>query len=103
MPIYEYKCESCAIAFERMQHFDDEPLTTCPECGGTVYRVLQPVGVIFKGSGFYITDHRQVSSATTQPPKQLSEPKGSEEKKALPAAESGQAKADKAKKEEATD
>ena len=100
MPIYEYKCESCAIAFERIQHFDDEPLKTCPECGGDVHRVLQPVGVIFKGSGFYITDHRQVSSATSQPPKQLSEPKGSDEKKALPAKE---AKSDKAKKGEATD
>jgi putative FmdB family regulatory protein len=100
MPIYEYKCESCGIAFERIQHFEDEPLKTCPECGGNVRRVLQPVGVIFKGSGFYITDHRQVSSATSQPPKQLSEPKGSDEKKALPAAE---AKPDKAKKGEATD
>jgi putative FmdB family regulatory protein len=100
MPIYEYKCESCAISFERIQHFDDEPLKTCPECGGNVHRVLQPVGVIFKGSGFYITDHRQVSSATTQPAKQLSEPKSSEEKKALPAAE---AKSDKAKAKEATD
>jgi putative FmdB family regulatory protein len=103
MPIYEYKCESCAISFERMQRFEDEPLKTCPECGGNVRRVLQPVGVIFKGSGFYITDHRQVSSATSAPPKQLAEPKGSDEKKALPSAESSKAKSEKAEKKEATD
>jgi putative FmdB family regulatory protein len=103
MPIYEYKCESCAIVFERVQHFEDEPLKTCPECGGEVRRVLQPVGVIFKGSGFYITDHRQVSSGASRPPKQLAEPKDSDEKKALPAPESSKAKSDKAEKTEATD
>jgi len=101
MPIYEYKCESCGIAFERLQRFEDEPLNTCPECGGAVHRVLQPVGVIFKGSGFYITDHRQVSSPTTQPPKQLSEPKGAEAKKAEPSSESTKSTSDKPKKTEA--
>jgi putative FmdB family regulatory protein len=103
MPIYEYQCESCAISFERMQRFEDEPLRTCPECGGKVRRVLQPVGVIFKGSGFYITDHRQVSSATSRPPKQLAEPKGSDETKALPSAEDSTAKPEKVEKKEATD
>jgi predicted nucleic acid-binding Zn ribbon protein len=46
-----------------------EPLTDCPECEGQVHRVIQPVGIIFKGSGFYITDNRQVSSPTLTPPK----------------------------------
>jgi hypothetical protein len=59
----------------------DDPLTDCPECSGQVHRVIQPVGVIFKGSGFYITDNRQVSSPTLTPPKELDKP---EEKKALP-------------------
>jgi hypothetical protein len=61
-----------------------EPLSDCPECGGAIHRVIQPVGVIFKGSGFYITDNRQVSSPTLAPPKEL--PKG-EETKALPPGE----------------
>jgi hypothetical protein len=62
----------------------DDALTECPECDGQVHRVIQPVGVIFKGSGFYITDNRQVSSPTLTPPKELDKPK---EKKELPAGE----------------
>lgn len=85
MPIYEYECDSCRIRFERFQYFKDEPLKECPECGGPVHRLLQPVGIIFKGSGFYITDSRQLSSASSQPPKESSE------KKALSAAECGKA------------
>jgi putative FmdB family regulatory protein len=88
MPLYEYECESCSIRFERMQHFGDEPLKECPECSGAVHRVIQPVGIIFKGSGFYITDNRQLSSSTLSPPKQLESPSPSEEKKALPSGES---------------
>ena len=91
MPLYEYECESCGIRFERMQHFKDEPLTVCPECEGHVHRVIQPVGIIFKGSGFYITDHRQLSSTMREPAKQLEAPKEAEEKKALPSAESSTA------------
>jgi predicted nucleic acid-binding Zn ribbon protein len=45
-------------------------LTECPECEGEVHRVIQPVGIIFKGSGFYVTDHRQGSSSTLTPPKE---------------------------------
>ncbi len=59
MPIYQYRCESCGVGFERVQHFSDTPLTKCPECDGTVHRVIQPVGIIFKGSGFYVTDNRR--------------------------------------------
>jgi predicted nucleic acid-binding Zn ribbon protein len=47
-----------------MQRMSDDPLTDCPECEGHVHRVIQPVGVIFKGSGFYVTDNRQGSSST---------------------------------------
>lgn len=70
MPIYLYQCDSCGLRFERLQRMSEEPLTECPECGGSVHRVIQPVGVIFKGSGFYITDNRQVSSPTLTPPKE---------------------------------
>jgi putative FmdB family regulatory protein len=82
MPIYLYECDSCGIRFERLQRMSDDPLADCPECDGHIHRVIQPVGVIFKGSGFYITDNRQVSSPTLTPPKELDKPK---EKKALSA------------------
>jgi putative FmdB family regulatory protein len=89
MPIYEYECDSCRIRFERLQHFKDEPIKECPECGGTVHRVLQPVGIIFKGSGFYITDHRQLPSAASPAQKALAAPKESDEKKAATTSEAG--------------
>lgn len=58
MPIYEYKCEKCGT-FDVMQDIKDKPLTTCPKCGGPVRKVIgKGVGIIFKGSGFYTTDHR---------------------------------------------
>ena len=62
MPTYEYKCDECGIVFERFQHFSADPLKTCPECGGGVHRVIHPVGVIFKGKGFYVTDNKGKSS-----------------------------------------
>ncbi|OQY21360.1 MAG: hypothetical protein B6I34_07435 [Anaerolineaceae bacterium 4572_32.1] len=64
MPIYVYQCDSCGVTFERQQHFSDAPLTDCPECDGHVHRVIQPVGVVFKGSGFYVTDNRTKSSTS---------------------------------------
>jgi putative FmdB family regulatory protein len=89
MPIYEYECDSCRIRFERLQHFKDEPIKECPECGGTVHRVIQPVGIIFKGSGFYITDHRQLSSAASPAQKALAGPKEPDGKKAETATDPG--------------
>jgi putative FmdB family regulatory protein len=58
MPIYEYACSHCDTTFERRQSFHEEPVSTCPSCGGAVRRVYQAVGIIFKGPGFYITDSR---------------------------------------------
>lgn len=57
MPTYEYLCRGCSHRFETWQKMTDEPLTICPECGGAIRRVLFPAGVVFKGSGFYKTDH----------------------------------------------
>jgi putative FmdB family regulatory protein len=71
VPIYEYQCDTCGLRFERRQRMSDEPLKDCPECDGHVHRVIQPVGVIFKGSGFYITDSRHKST--------LPSPKGAKE------------------------
>jgi putative FmdB family regulatory protein len=87
MPIYLYECDSCGVRFERLERMSAEPLTQCPECDGEVHRVIQPVGIIFKGSGFYITDNRQVSSPTLTPPKELDKPKDAKETKELPAGE----------------
>jgi putative FmdB family regulatory protein len=57
MPTYEYLCKTCSHRFETWQKMTDEPLTVCPECGAHIRRVLYPAGVVFKGSGFYKTDH----------------------------------------------
>ncbi|HLG51916.1 MAG: hypothetical protein IRY83_03565 [Chloroflexi bacterium] len=58
MPTYEYACSSCGGRLERRQRFDEPPLQTCPTCGGLLARIIQPVGIIFKGPGFYCTDNR---------------------------------------------
>jgi putative FmdB family regulatory protein len=64
MPIYTYRCESCGVQFEKQQKFSDAPLLKCPECNKkTLRKVYQPVGIVFKGSGFYATDHRSPSGA----------------------------------------
>lgn len=64
MPTYVYACDSCGNQFERFQSFKDEPLQTCPTCASAVRRVFQPVGIVFKGSGWYVTDSRKSNSAT---------------------------------------
>ena len=56
MPIYEYKCENGHV-FDVMQKLSDDPLSSCVECGAPVRKVLHPVGISFKGSGFYSTDY----------------------------------------------
>jgi putative FmdB family regulatory protein len=65
MPIYVYQCDTCGVTFERRQPITAAPLTQCPECSGHVQRVVQPVGIVFKGSGFYVTDHRKARSSTS--------------------------------------
>ncbi len=61
MPVYEYQCQACGLRFERRQHYNDAAITDCPDCSGTVIRLIQPAGIIFKGSGFYVTDSRSKS------------------------------------------
>ncbi len=65
MPVYTYECEDCGERFEARQSFNDEPLTVCPTCEGKLYRVIQPVGIVFKGSGFYVTDSRGKQNLAT--------------------------------------
>jgi putative FmdB family regulatory protein len=59
MPIYDYECSQCQFRFEEKQRFDEAPLDTCPQCQGRLRRVIHSTPLIFKGSGFYITDSRQ--------------------------------------------
>ena len=58
MPTYGYRCGSCGHQFEIVQRISEEPLTTCPKCQGKLSKMLYPVGISFKGSGFYTTDYK---------------------------------------------
>jgi putative FmdB family regulatory protein len=65
MPLYSYECDNCGVQFDKLQKFSDKPIRRCPECSkNTAKRVIQPAGIIFKGSGWYKTDSRSSSSAT---------------------------------------
>ena len=63
MPTYQYTCTECGEPLEAVQKFSDEPLTVCPACGGRLRKVFSPVGIVFKGSGFYRTDSRKSATA----------------------------------------
>jgi len=85
MPTYGYACQKCGHQFETFQAITADPLTECPECGGKVKRLISSgVGLIFKGSGFYITDYKKsgksgekkaVSSGTPSKDKKSEAPK----------------------------
>jgi putative FmdB family regulatory protein len=62
VPTYEYACAECGERLEAVQKFSDDPLTECPACQGRLRKVFSPVGIVFKGSGFYRTDSRNSSS-----------------------------------------
>jgi putative FmdB family regulatory protein len=59
MPVYEYECGRCRHRFEVRQGFNDKPRAECPQCRGEARRVFHPAPIIFKGSGFYVTDSRK--------------------------------------------
>jgi putative FmdB family regulatory protein len=80
MPIYTYRCESCGVQFERHQFFNDAPLKICPECRKkTLRKVITPTKVIFKGSGFYATDHKSPSGSASRESKSEPKPEKKEE------------------------
>jgi putative FmdB family regulatory protein len=64
MPTYEYACTECGEHVEVVQSMSDAPLTTCAVCGGKLRKVYTPIGIVFKGSGFYRTDSRAKAGAT---------------------------------------
>lgn len=69
MPTYDYKCEHCNNTFEFFQSMKDDPMTLCPECGHNTLKKLvsMPAGLIFKGTGFYLTDYakKKISPSTS--------------------------------------
>jgi putative FmdB family regulatory protein len=90
MPAYDYKCQKCGYIFEVQQRITEEPLKHCPKCKGKIVRLISPAGIIFKGSGFHMTDYKkqktEKKAATAKkqekPHKSQSEPnKGGKESK----------------------
>jgi putative FmdB family regulatory protein len=95
MPTYVYRCDDCGHQFELFQKMSDDPVETCPECGKKVRRVIHPVGVVFKGSGWYINDSRaknNASGASADDKTDKSETKKSDDTKKTDTAKSEPAK-----------
>ena len=91
MPVYVYHCDECDFQFEQQQKFSDKPLKRCPECGkNSLHKVYTPVGVIYKGSGFYSTDHR--SSSGSNFPSRAKKDENKSEAKASTKSESSKTK-----------
>lgn len=65
MPLYEYECKKCHHRFELIQKFSDPPVSKCPQCKGKVQKLLSPVGLHFKGSGWYVTDYARKGKSET--------------------------------------
>jgi putative FmdB family regulatory protein len=90
MPTYEYVCQKCQHEFEQFQSIKDEPLKRCPECRGKVQRKIGTgAGLLFKGSGFYITDYRSEGykkAAKSESSASSSKPEASGTTKSAPAA-----------------
>jgi putative FmdB family regulatory protein len=68
MPTYAYRCDKCGVRFERAQSFSAKPLTRCPECDGHVHRLIQPAGIVFKGSGWYVTENKKKDKGSFEKP-----------------------------------
>jgi len=85
MPTYGYRCTDCGNEFEQVQRMADPSLTCCPTCSGRISRIIHPIGVVFKGSGWYITDNRSGKSKSTANGKESGdEPKSRNEENAKP-------------------
>jgi putative FmdB family regulatory protein len=85
MPIYEYACTACGERTEAKQGFDDPPLEECALCGGRLRKLYSPVGIVFKGSGFYSTDRKGAKTQKSEE-KKTGESKKTETKSDKPAA-----------------
>ena len=80
MPTYDYKCEGCGRTFEHFQSMNDDPLSVCDECNGSLKRLIGGgLGIIFKGIGFYVTDNKGKNSSNTSKKATTSEKSGKTE------------------------
>lgn len=83
MPTYEYVCKDCGYRFEEFQKIIDAPLTACPKCGGHVKRIISGGnGIIFKGSGFYETDYKNIKKTDKKKHNKIDKPKKDQSKAA---------------------
>jgi putative FmdB family regulatory protein len=80
MPVYEYACTTCGERTEARQSFDDPPLEECPICGGPLRKLYSPVGIVFKGSGFYSTESKKSSHRDGQTGSTSNSDKGDKQK-----------------------
>jgi len=86
VPIYTYRCENCGVQFDRQQSYQDAPLQVCPECRRkALKKVIAPVGIVFKGSGFYATDHRSSSGSNRSSRKDEGKKEESKKEESKPA------------------
>ena len=89
MPVYLYRCSNCGVQFEKQQSFSDQSLIRCPECGKrALKKVYLPVGIVFKGSGFYATDHHSPSGQASKKADEKAEQKADDKKESKESGES---------------
>ena len=98
MPTYQYTCTECGEPVEAVQKFSDPPLTVCENCGGRLRKVFSPVGIVFKGSGFYRTDSRNGSKSTVS-----AESKDKDKSSSDSSSKTDSGKSDSAKSEKKTE
>ncbi len=93
MPVYTYHCTNCGVQFEKQQSFSDQSLIRCPECGKrALKKVYLPVGIVFKGSGFYATDHHSPSGMASMKADEKAEASSSEKKETREGKDKGDGK-----------
>jgi putative FmdB family regulatory protein len=98
MPVYTYHCTNCGVQFEKQQSFSDQSLIRCPECGKrALKKVYLPVGIVFKGSGFYATDHHSPSGMASMKADEKAEAKSKDKKESGDGKEKGESKEPAAK------
>jgi putative FmdB family regulatory protein len=104
MPVYTYHCTNCGIQFEKQQSYTDQSLIRCPECGKrALKKIYLPVGIVFKGSGFYATDHHSPSGMASMKADEKAEAKSSEKKESKEVKDGGENKEPAAKIEKSTE
>ena len=95
MPTYQYRCTECGGQLEAVQKFTDEPLTVHEDCGGRLRKVFSPVGIVFKGSGFYKTDSRGSGSPGSSSAEKSEKSEKSDASSSSPASDSSSATSSK--------